>query len=175
MTGNTLRPNAARFGCKLILSAALCALALTAVRCQRNGGPADPKLPGVEINGHVWRVELATTRLARHRGLSFRRHLDSETGMLFVYPEADVLDFCMRDCEVPLDIAFIAADLRVVAMHTMAVEPDRLGRVPYSSGRPVQYALEVPAGELVRAEVKVGQKVTFLGSLPEPSRAEPGL
>lgn len=159
---------------RLVLPACLCALALTVVRCERNNVPTQAQRPGVEINGHVWRVEVALTRLARYRGLSFRQHLDSDAGMLFVYPEPDVMDFVMRDCKIPLDIAFISAEMRVVRTHTMAVEPDRAGRVGYSSDVPVQYALEVPSGALSRAKVKVGQKVTFLGPMPPASRAEPG-
>ena len=93
--------------------------------------------------------------------------------MLFVYPKPDVLEFCMRDCEIPLDIAFISAEMTVVRILTMPVEADRAGAVRYSSQTPAQYALEVRAGELAKAQVKVGQTVTFHGPLPNPALAEP--
>jgi len=155
---------------RAVLTACLCISALTAVRCNADGKV--PRRPRVEINGHTWRVETATTRAARQLGLSFRKFLDRDSGMLFIYPEPEVLDFCMRDCEIPLDIAFINADLEVVRIHTMAVEPDRAGRTFYSSDTPAQYALEVPAGDLAKAKVAVGQKVTFSGPMPNPALVE---
>lgn len=156
---------------RLALTACLCLSALAAVRC--NDDSRVPRRPRVEINGHAWRVELAATRVARYQGLSGRRSLARDSGMLFIYPKPGVLDFCMRDCEVPLDIAFINADLEVIRIHTMPVEPDRLGRKFYSSDKPAQYALEVPAGDLAKAKVTVGQKVTFTGPMPNPALVEP--
>ena len=150
----------------------LCILAVAQVQCDRGDGTGGPQLPRVEINGHVWRVETATTRATRYQGLAGRGPLDADRGMLFIYPQPDVLGFCMRGCYIPLDIAFIDGDLRVVRIHTMAVEPGREGTVTYSSDQPAMYALEVGAGELARAKVRVGQKVTFLGPMPNPDLAE---
>jgi uncharacterized membrane protein (UPF0127 family) len=115
----------------------------------------------VTIRGRTWRVELAVTGDQRYRGLSGRKELASDAGMLFIFPREQVREFCMRDCFIPLDIAFIDSDLRVVMLHTMAVEPDRVGRVPYGSEVPAQYALEVPAGALEAAGVQVGDRVEF--------------
>jgi uncharacterized membrane protein (UPF0127 family) len=113
----------------------------------------------VTINGRTWRVELATTEDQRYRGLSGRKHLAEDAGMLFVYSRPEVLEFCMRDCYVPLDIAFVDAYLRVVQTYTMAVEPDRAGREGYCSQVPAQFALEVPAGSLAKANVRIGDAV----------------
>ena len=143
-------------------------LLLAGGSCRRDPAPsaisADP--PRVQINGRVWSVELATTDFQRYRGLSGRTELAEDAGMLFIHPQPRKLEYCMRDCHIPLDIAFIDPDLRVVAIHTMKVEPDRVGRAPYGSGKAARYALEVPGGALGRAGVKIGQKVTFLGDVP---------
>jgi len=156
---------------RVALTACLCISALAALRCSDDSKV--PHRPRVEINGRSWRVETATTRTARWQGLSRRTFLDADSGMLFIYPTPEVLDFCMRDCEIPLDIAFINADLEIIRIHTMDVEPDRLGSTPYSSDTPAQYALEVPAGALARANVAVGHKVTFSGPMPNPDLVEP--
>ena len=156
-----------------ILVLCLCVLAVAQLRCDRGNGTA-PTLPRVEINGHVWRVEPATTRAGRYRGLAGRASLDDDRGMLFIYPQPDVLEFCMRGCEIPLDIAFIDQGLRVVRIQTMPVEPSRAGTVTYSSEQPAMYALEVGAGQLDLAKVRVGQKVTFLGPMPGADLAERG-
>ena len=127
--------------------------------------------PTVIINGRAWHVELAVTAEKRYRGLSGRTHLPANSGMLFIFPAPRVLVFCMRGCMIPLDIAFIGPDLRVVATETMAIEQDLAGRVRYSSSVPAQFALEVPAGSLRQTDVKIGDKVIFKGDIQKPAKA----
>ena len=93
--------------------------------------------------------------------------------MLFIYPTPQPLEFCMRVCVIPIDIAFIDGDLRVVSTHTMAVEPDLAGRVLYPSGPAAQYVLEVAAGALAKAGVKPGDRV-ILQNTPDAAKAELG-
>ena len=131
--------------------------------------------PAVTLGSKRWLVDLATTEPQRHKGLSGRQHLGDNVGMLFIYPQPKVLEFCMRGCYIPLDIAFLDADRRVVSMHTMAVEADLAGRAIYSSNVPAQYALEVAAGELARAGVRVGDQAGFSPAVPPPAKAESGL
>jgi hypothetical protein len=132
-----------------------------------------PSMPQVTINRQSWLVELATTEEQRYRGLSGRSALGERSGMLFVYPSPRRLDFCMRDCLIPLDIAFIGADMRVVKTYRMQVEPDLKERASYSSLLPAQYALEVAGGALERAGVREGDPVTFTG-VPSPTKAQDG-
>jgi len=115
----------------------------------------------VEINGRRWDVELAVTRDQQYLGMAGREEAPAGTGMLFVFRESEPHEFVMRGCLVPLDIAFIDADRRIVAIHTMEVEPDLVGRKRYPSGEPAKYALEVAGGALAEAGVKVGDEVKF--------------
>ncbi|MCD6365517.1 MAG: DUF192 domain-containing protein [Planctomycetes bacterium] len=156
---NTLVPTAAAI---LLLGV------LTLTGCSRR----EPHAPArVRIGESEWRVELAITASERYRGLSGREAPKEGAGMLFMFPKARPLEFCMRGCDYPLDIAFIGPDMRVVQTYTMAVEPDRAGRRLYRSRQPAQFALEVRGGEL--AEVRIGQKVRFLGNVPGPAKADP--
>lgn len=132
-----------------------------------------PESPRVRINGTEWLVDVAATPSRRYRGLSGRPQVASGTGMLFIFPDADVREFCMRGCLVPLDIAFLDEDLCVVKTHTMQVEPDLAGRETYSSEKPAQYALEVPAGELSAAGVRAGDQAELLGDIPDAAKADP--
>jgi len=124
--------------------------------------------PTVTIRGRTWTVELALTAQQQYRGLSFRTHLAESRGMLFIFPRSAEREFCMRDCEIPLDIAFLDANRIVTTIHTMAVEADRVGSVPYRSRGEAQFALEVSAGALRRAGVRVGDRVTFSSAVPDP-------
>jgi len=144
--------------------------------CGKPRRPASPTqyAGGVTIRGRTWQVELADTAELRYRGLSDRRELPEGAGMLFVYPAPQPMTFCMRKCLIPLDIAFIGSDLRVVNMCTMEVEPYGLDTRTYHSSAPAQFALEVPRGALAAAGVQVGDRVEFSSDIPPAAKAEPG-
>ncbi len=142
----------------------LCAICLSLGGCNKLDSTAQ-----VKIGSASWTVELATNAIAQSRGLSGRTSLGDGSGMLFVFNDSRIRKFWMRGCLIPLDVAFIDSDLRIVKIHTMAVEPDQPPRVHYSSVLPARYALEVPAGGFVRAGVKVGDKVFFIGNIPTGS------
>jgi uncharacterized membrane protein (UPF0127 family) len=144
-------------------------LALVGGGCQKPAVPA----PTVTLGGMAWKVELALTVEQRYHGLSDRPKLDADKGMLFIFPQPDIHNFCMRQCLIPLDIAFLDSDRRVVKTYTMAVEPYGLDRKAYSSESPAQYALEVPAGALAKAGVKVGDQAEFSAVVPLAAKAEP--
>jgi hypothetical protein len=135
-------------------------------------GEETDRTAAAKLGEHTWQVEVAMTSGQRYRGLSGRSHLPDDRGMLFVYPEPQVLEFCMRGCDIPIDILFLDAEGTIVNMHAMAVEPDRLGRVDYSSHVPAQYALEIAGGSIRRKGIRIGQRVELIGT-PAPEKAEP--
>ncbi len=137
--------------------------------CDRGQAPQPAK---VTIGGTSWTVEIAATEDQRYQGLSDRPSLAPSTGMLFVFPNAQELTFCMRRCLIPLDIAFIGPDMKVVRTDTMKVEPYGREVLVYSSYLPAQYVLEVNAGGLKRAGVKMGDSVVFSGPAPSPAKGE---
>jgi uncharacterized membrane protein (UPF0127 family) len=66
----------------------------------------------------------------------------------------------MRNTLVPLSIAFISSDGRIVSI----VDMQPLTAGPYPSDKPAQYALEVPQGFFARQGVKVGDRVELPGT-----------
>ncbi len=144
------------------------ALLPAAASCSR---PAPP--PTVTIGGTTWTVEIAANDDDRIQGLSDRPRLEAGHGMLFIFNDPHELVFCMRRCLIPLDIAFISADGKVVRTDTMTVEPYGRYEYMYSSYAPALYALEVNAGELKRAGVKPGDIVTFGPSTPVTAKDKP--
>ncbi|MCP4376239.1 MAG: DUF192 domain-containing protein [bacterium] len=152
----------------ILQTAVLCLLAMI-VGC---GDSNDP--PQVQIGSMVWNVDLATTNEQRACGMAGRAYLSESVGMLFIYPKAKLRAYCMRGCLIPLDIAFIDSDLRIVKIYTMPTESDHAGNVTYSSILPAQYILEVSAGSFARHDLREGAKVTFLGNIPPATKAESG-
>lgn len=127
--------------------------------------------PRVRIGGHVWQVELALDEPTRRKGLAGRDDIPQGTGMLFVFPRQEPLQFHMLGCRVPIDVAFISAELQVVDIHTMLVEPDPQNpQVTYPSRHAARFALEVAGGALRRAGVKVGDRVELLGPAADAAK-----
>jgi uncharacterized membrane protein (UPF0127 family) len=137
--------------------------------CQRT--KQSTLVPQVEINGRSYQVELASTAQQRYNGLSNRPAPPAGKGMLFVYPRAKMLDFCMRDCSFPLDIIFIGPDHKVIRTYTMEPEADRVGSKAYSSVKSAQFALEVREGEVAANHIKPGDEVKFV-SVGDPAKAQ---
>lgn len=106
------------------------------------------------------RVEIAATDPVRQRGLMFRRHLDEDAGMLFLFEQEEHLSFWMENTYIPLDMIFIGADKRVVGVVENAEPLTRTSReVPGES----QYVLEVNAGFARRNGLGPGTLARFLG------------
>ena len=116
------------------------------------------------------RLEIAATPAARARGLMGRTEVPEGTGMVFLYPEDVAEAYWMKNTLVPLSIAFVAADGRVVSVAEMT--PCKADPCPsYPPAGPYRYAVELAAGSFGAAGVGPGSKVVpeNPGALPEPA------
>jgi len=142
-----------------LAAAIMLLLALCALGCQ-SSAPANTQQ--VSIASRTFTLELALDGPTRFKGLSDRKEVPETGGMLFVFPEPEVMTFVMRKCHVPIDILFLDPSGRVVQMHEMAVEPydtpeEKLVR--YASQWPAQFAVELRGGTLKTLHVKEGDRV----------------
>jgi len=116
------------------------------------------------------RLEVAADPATRARGLMERERVPPGTGMVFLYP-ADVAEsFWMKNTLVPLSIAFVAADGRVVSVAEMT--PCKADPCPsYAPAGPYRYAIELAAGSFGDAGVGPGARVVPVdpAALPEPA------
>jgi uncharacterized protein len=103
------------------------------------------------------RVEIADDAVEQARGLMYRSALGEDRGMLFVYPDERELSFWMKNTLIPLSIAYIDSEGRIVDILDMKPLDDRPPH--YLSSEPVQYALEVNKGFFEKRGVKVGDSV----------------
>jgi uncharacterized membrane protein (UPF0127 family) len=91
----------------------------------------------------------------------YRKNLSDGEGMLFIFERDDVLSFWMKNTLIPLSIAFIASDGRILEIRNM--QPHDLNSI--KSSRSVRYALEVPQGWFSRAGVRVGDRLLVVSDL----------
>ena len=135
---------------------------------------AAPEVVFVRLGDESFTLELALDPARRMRGLSGREEIPRHGGLLFVLPRPQPFAMVMRDCPVPIDVAFLDGDGRVVATHEMRVEPPRRpeespfayeSRLPvYESGAPVLFAIETAGGRLREVGLAVGGRVSLDGA-----------
>jgi uncharacterized membrane protein (UPF0127 family) len=113
-------------------------------------------------DGFVVSVEIAADNEMRAQGLMFRDHIDSGKGMLFVFPEDDVVSFWMKNTRIPLDMIWIDSGRRVVGIKEN-VPPCKVADCPsYGPGVAARYVLEVGGGEAAKHQLKVGDPLQFI-------------
>jgi uncharacterized membrane protein (UPF0127 family) len=103
----------------------------------------------------VW-VEIADTDAERQRGLMGRTALPEDQGMLFVFPSEEQLSFWMKNTLIPLSIAYIDSEGRIVDIQDMKPLDDDPPH--YVSAEPARYALEVNQGFFEERGVTVGDR-----------------
>jgi uncharacterized membrane protein (UPF0127 family) len=128
------------------------ALAWTATACGDATGVADPP-PATDgppatvtfSEDAVLHVEVADEAQERRTGLMSVEDLPADEGMAFVFDGPVSTGFWMKDTPLPLSIAFVGEDGRVVAILDM--EPCEADPCPlYAPGRPYVLAVEANRG-----------------------------
>ena len=96
----------------------------------------------------------------------FRKHLDNDAGMIFVFPDAAPRNFWMHNTEIPLDMIFVDSSFRVIGIAANATpETDTLRGVEGNS----EYVLEVNGGFCAKNGIKSGDRFQFLNFYPHAS------
>jgi uncharacterized membrane protein (UPF0127 family) len=126
--------------------------------------------PRIEIVGPdgarrvVVSVEIADTAATREYGLMYRKQLEEDAGMIFVFKAPQHLEFWMKNTVIPLDMIFADSAGRIVGIVRKVV--------PFSEGidsvdGDSQYVLEVNGGFCDRHGVKAGDTLRFEGFAPK--------
>ncbi|HMC36003.1 MAG TPA: DUF192 domain-containing protein [Myxococcales bacterium] len=111
----------------------------------------------------IVRVEIASDDASRTRGLMYRRSLEPDRGMIFVFPTTEDHTFWMHNTLIALDMIFLDESRSVIGVVANAApQTDALRGV----GRPSRYVVEVAAGEAAAHAVGPGTRAAFIG-IPE--------
>lgn len=126
-----------------------------------------PSLAGIKtasvfIGTGKWQVEIADDARLRAKGLSGRKKLNDNKGMLFVFPEPGYYKFWMKEMNFPLDIIWIKGN-KVVSVSAnappLSLKQMSKGKVFYNPPEPVDKVLEINAGEAEKYNIGVGSPV----------------
>ena len=115
-----------------------------------------PKIPIYLDDKEIW-VEVVRTPEERAQGLMGRKHLGEDEGMLFIFEKEDYHSFWMKNTLIPLSIAFIDREGKILKIADM--EPLTLDSHP--PPKPILYALEMKRGWFLTNGVQVGDILKF--------------
>jgi len=116
----------------------------------------------VKIAGKTLKVDLALTPESQEQGLSGRKELKENEGMLFIFNQADKYSFWMKDMNFALDIIWISEDFKVVYIKKNAL-PESYPE-SFVPNQKAKYVLEVSASFGDINNLKEGDRVEFLSS-----------
>lgn len=116
------------------------------------------KLPVMIKENEIF-VEVADSEEERKRGLMWRKKLNNNAGMLFVFKDSSIRYFWMKNTFIRLDMAFVDTNMVIRTIRTTAKTND--STIIYSSFVPVQYVLEVNAGWFEQHNIEPGDTITF--------------
>jgi uncharacterized membrane protein (UPF0127 family) len=135
------------------LAMALCVATAGALA---QSGP-QPRLDSITLGAGMYNIhaEVARTPLQTQTGMMFRREMAQHEGMLFVFDGLERRCFWMKNTLLPLSIAFIADDGRIVSLADMQPQSEE----SHCSAEPVRYALEMNQGWFAKRGIKPGFKL----------------
>jgi uncharacterized membrane protein (UPF0127 family) len=116
------------------------------------------------INSRTYNLLTATDDKSRQVGLSNRKSLDIDQGMLFVFPKKGIYSFWMKNTQIPLDMIFINDDKIVYIAKNAPPQAGKDGSLPiYTPKSEANYVLEINGGQSDKYKFKNGDKVTLKG------------
>lgn len=113
----------------------------------------------LSVGVHRIEAEVAATFESRVQGLMHRRSMPPQRGMLFVFTRADRHCMWMRDTLLPLSVAFLDADGRILNVEDMRPQTDD----SHCAIAPATYALEMNRGWFSQNHVGKGAVISGLG------------
>jgi len=106
-----------------------------------------------------YNIEIAESDYETQTGLMYRESMEPDQGMFFIFPDVLYHSFYMKNTKIPLDLIFINEELRIASYKENAQPMDETG---LSSEIPVQYVLEVNAGQRKQYSLEVGDRIAFI-------------
>lgn len=96
----------------------------------------------------IIKVELAETPEQHQRGLMFRKKLNLNEGLLFIFSDEQTRSFWMKNTLIDLDIGYFNNKKLLIDIQQMKAENSvmQLNPPAYPSKQPAMYALEMSKG-----------------------------
>ena len=122
------------------------------------------QLPTMELTAgiHLIHAEIANTFESRAQGLMFRKYLGPNEGMLFVFPQAEPHCMWMKNTLIPLSVAFLDAQGRILNVAEMKPQTE----TSHCAAAPAKFALEMSGGWFASKGLKAGATLQGVAKAP---------
>lgn len=120
----------------------------------------------LELTAGMYRIqaEVAYTDAGRQKGLMFRKDMPEHQGMLFVFPVRDQHCMWMRNTLLPLSVAFLDEEGRIINVEEMAPQTE----VNHCASKPARYALEMNRNWFKQRGLSAGAQLRGIDKAPAP-------
>jgi uncharacterized membrane protein (UPF0127 family) len=106
-------------------------------------------------------VDIADTFETRRQGLSGRKSMGENTGLILAWAKPETVSIWMPDMNFPIDVIFVAGG-KVVGVYADEPPCDPQNPCPdFGPTTPVDFVIEVPAGSAAKWGVKLGAPASF--------------
>jgi len=121
------------------------------------------EFPRVELSAGMHRIEaeFANDLRSRARGLMHRQQMAPQQGMLFAFPSDDKHCMWMRNTLIPLSVAFLDEQGRILNIEKMAPQTED----SHCAAAPARFALEMNQGWFRHRGLKAGDRIRGVAEL----------
>jgi uncharacterized membrane protein (UPF0127 family) len=110
----------------------------------------------VPIGSKTYKLYIADTDEKRTHGLSDVESMSSFEGMAFIFPQAEMRGFWMKDMQFPLDFVYVADGIVVDLIES--VRPDTYPSTIQAKA-PADTVIELNAGQIKENGIKIGDQL----------------
>ena len=139
----------------------LAMLASLGIKTQKKYAIFHDNGPNVCFKTNCFSVEIADTEAEREKGLMNRESLGENKGMLFLYAQAGIYSFWMKDTLIPLDIIWFDRNRIITAIRTAPPCTDNLCPI-INPNVAASYVFEVNAGTAKKIGMEIGDKIDLI-------------
>ena len=137
-------------------SIAFSAIALCMPVSAQNVPQLDLPRAKFSVSVHQVTAQVAQTPIQRSTGLMYRGEMPISEGMLFIFEQAGMQCFWMKNTPLPLTAAFVADNGDIVNLVDMLPHSE----APHCSTKPVRYVLEMNQGWFAKRSIRAGARLS---------------
>lgn len=146
---------------KMKIFSCLCFIVLICACSQEQNANPQRELSNLTIgqgkNAQTFFVETSTSDEDMAKGLMFRKHLDANKGMIFIFKTPRKTAFWMKNTYIPLDMIFVDSSLKISGI-VENVSP-LSEKLIYSPNQTIA-VIELNAGTVKKANIHKGMRIT---------------
>lgn len=128
-------------------------------QCQNCKVGEDKNIKQVCFQTHCFEVEIADSDFERTLGLMYRKELEQNKGMLFVFEEEGIYPFWMKDTIIPLDIVWFNQEKNAVFIEKNAQPCSEIICLVIEPDQQAKYVLEINGGLAEKINLNLGDQI----------------